>query len=417
MGARFARCYVRNPLHGVPFLGPSEMQLADLNGLPLVSAVRTANLDALRVHQGWILVSRSGAIGNFCYVRKDMNGLVGSDDIIRIVPRPGGAPSGYIYAFLRSDIGIAMLRRSTYGAVIQHIEPEHIADLPVPRLPTSGEQAIHEHVEEAASKRAEANGLLDQARERVYEITGVPLGFSTTYDHGFAAGSVPTRLLNDEPFRLDSYYYVGYAGEVRAWTSDKCQMRMLGEVVRRVFNPPIFRRVRVERGVPYLLGAEVYQAHPRPNTHLATWTPNLHEYLLRRDTLVFEDAGQRYGLLGTPAYVGRTLAGNAATNNMTRIVPHTPEDAAYLFALLRTDYGRRLIVRQSYGTSLPHILPRQVEDVPVPWPDAQIRSCVAEPVLAAIALRDDANDLEDEAQEILRRALDAAPATNGPERS
>lgn len=130
MGLRFARYYVRDPKFGLAFLGPSEMRLAELSAPPLVSHIRTPHLDQLRIHKGWILVSRSGAIGNFAYVREDMDGLIGSDDIIRIVPCPSRAPGGYLYAFLCSEPGITMLKRSTYGAVIQHIEPHHIADLP-----------------------------------------------------------------------------------------------------------------------------------------------------------------------------------------------------------------------------------------------------------------------------------------------
>jgi len=38
--------------------------------------------------KGQFVVSRSGTIGNLAYVRDDMDGLIGSDDIIRIVADP-----------------------------------------------------------------------------------------------------------------------------------------------------------------------------------------------------------------------------------------------------------------------------------------------------------------------------------------
>src|SRR6266511_2239616 len=78
MGLRFARYYVTDPKFGIPFIGPSEIQLPDTQGLPLVSIARTQKLDDLRVRTGWLLVSRSGAIGNFAFVRSDMDGLIGS---------------------------------------------------------------------------------------------------------------------------------------------------------------------------------------------------------------------------------------------------------------------------------------------------------------------------------------------------
>lgn len=414
MGQRFARCYVQDPRFGVPFLGPSEMRLADLDRLPLVSRERTPNLKQLQIRRGWILLSRSGVVGNIAYVREDMDGLVGSDDLIRIIPRVDGPRGGYLYAFLCSVSASAMLRRSTYGGVIPHIEPQHIADLPIPRLDSSIELAIHERIEQAAAKRVEAQEQLAISKRFLREITGVPTTFSVSYDHAYAVGSVPIAELEVGTNRLDAYHYVGHAGGIRGWRSPRFPMWPLGKLTARIFNPPIFKRIRVVDGVPYLLGAEVYEAHPRPATKIARGTPNLNDYILQRDMIVFEDAGQRYGLLGTPVYVGRTLAGCAATNNMTRIVFRSREDAAYLFALLSSDYGRRLVLRHSYGTSLPHILPDHIADVAVPWPEHAQRAVIAEPILKAVELRDEANDLEDEAQDILSRALAEALPVPAP---
>lgn len=411
MGVRFARHYVHDPEFGVPFLGPSDMRLADTRNLPLLSRLRTSNLAQLRVHRGWILISRSGVVGNFAYVRDDMDGLVSSDDIIRVAPLPNGAPVGYLYAFLQSEAGLAMLRQSTYGGVVPHIEPHHVAGLPIPRLGHAKEIAIHDRIEAAAAKRVAANRQLEIATRLVHEVTGIPSKFSVPRDHAFATGTVPAQELLGGTQRLDAYHYIGHAGEVRTWQASRVEMRALGAVTAQIFNPPIFKRIRVEDGVPYLLGAEVYDAHPRASTRIARRTPNLDQYFLRRDMIVFEDAGQRYGLLGTPVYIGRTLAGCTATNNMTRIVSHSTEDAGYLFALLNSDYGRRLILRESYGTSLPHILPKHVADTRIPWPDEIERASVAKEVLEAIELRDLANDLEDEAQALLTQSLDdAVPA-------
>lgn len=403
---RGRRLYVADPHQGVSLLSSSDILLADFSQAPRVSH-RTPNLSKMLLQQGWTLVSCSGTIGNVSYAHCEFVGKAASQHVMRIVPNPR-IRSGYLFAWLSSKPGVALLKKGTYGSVIPTIEPPTVPDLPVPRLDDSTEQAIHELIERAATKRVGANQRLQVAGLLAQEVTGLPQMFAALRDHSLAVGSVQVSEIDQGQLRLDAYHYIGYAGEVRSWRSPVCLTRSLSDVTERVFEPPIFKRVRAEYGVPYLLGAEVYEAHPHPATRLARHTPNLSEYLLRRDMIVFEDAGQRYGLLGTPAYVGRTLDGCTATNNMTRIVCRSREDSGFLFALLRSEYGLRLIRRLSYGTSLPHILPTHVADVEIPWPGDKERADVAKPVLEAVDLRDEANDLENEAQALLQHALDAA---------
>lgn len=58
---------------------------------------------------------------------------------------------GYLYAFLSSRYGVPLVVSGTYGAIIQHGEPEHIAGLPVPRFDSDVEGEIAACVDRAAS--------------------------------------------------------------------------------------------------------------------------------------------------------------------------------------------------------------------------------------------------------------------------
>lgn len=58
-----------------------------------------------------------------------------SHDLLRIDCRKPDE-AGYIYAFLKSKIGNKILLTNSYGAVITHIEPEHLATVPIPDAPT-----------------------------------------------------------------------------------------------------------------------------------------------------------------------------------------------------------------------------------------------------------------------------------------
>ena len=83
------------------------------------------------------------------YVRPDMDGMWTSQHIMKIVPDPQRIPPGYLYAFLSGKFGVPLVASGTYGAIIQHIEPEHIADVPVPRLGPEIEEQTHGLIEQA----------------------------------------------------------------------------------------------------------------------------------------------------------------------------------------------------------------------------------------------------------------------------
>ena len=85
------------------------------------------------------------------YVRPDMDGMWSfSEHVMNVVPDPDRILPGYLYAFLSSKFGVPLVVGGTYGAIIQHIEPHHIANLPVPRLGEKIETRVHRLIQEAA---------------------------------------------------------------------------------------------------------------------------------------------------------------------------------------------------------------------------------------------------------------------------
>jgi len=207
--------------------------------------------------------------------------------------------------------------------------------------------------------------------------------------------------------RLDSYYHIGYAGQAaQAITGLGAPMRPLGEVATDIFEAPVFKRIYVDStGMPYLMGYEVYESHPRPSRYLARNTKDLDRYVLREGMVIIQNAGQRYGLIGTPVYANRILAGKAATNNMIRVVCPDKATACFVFAFMNTDLGLRLILRESHGSSLPHIFAPWLSAMPIPWPEAGIRLHYGRRVLAAFDQYADACDAEDQAQALLAEGL------------
>lgn len=125
----FKRTYVKN---GIPFLSSSDIMLSIPQSEKQISR-RMPNSDAFLVKEKWILVPRSGTIGEVVYTTSQHAQKLVSEDVIRIIPNDI-LRSGYIYAFLSSSIGKALIQRSIFGSVIQHIEPPLLETIPIPVL-------------------------------------------------------------------------------------------------------------------------------------------------------------------------------------------------------------------------------------------------------------------------------------------
>ena len=76
-GPQFARKYVVDPAHGVPFLSSSSMLHADFTHADLLKKTDTARFAYLRIEEGMTLVSRSGTIGRMVCSRPEMVGMWG----------------------------------------------------------------------------------------------------------------------------------------------------------------------------------------------------------------------------------------------------------------------------------------------------------------------------------------------------
>jgi type I restriction enzyme M protein len=97
-------------------------------------------LEALTVHQGYIVISDSGTLGRVTYVLSQHDGHVATNNLIRVVIEDE-ALRGYVYQFLRSDVGQKLMLKNAYGTNQEHLEPDVISDVPIP-IP-SDEAMLH----------------------------------------------------------------------------------------------------------------------------------------------------------------------------------------------------------------------------------------------------------------------------------
>jgi type I restriction enzyme S subunit len=127
--------------------------------------------------------------------------------------------------------------------------------------------------------------------------------------------------------------------------------------------------------------------------------------LLRKGMIVVQEAGQLGGLIGRSVMVGSYLDGFSCSNNMIRIVPEDDIDGGYLFTLLSSEHGVRLLSREAAGSSIPHTDEQRVKRIQVPWPSRADREDISAPAIRARELRDQACVWEREARDMVEARI------------
>ena len=148
----FKRFYVQN---GIVFLGGADIFLASPDSKKQLSKTKTTNISSLAIKENTILIPRSGTIGNVAWAHAGHAQKLASEDVIRLQPNDI-LRGGYIYAFLSSSIGKALIQKHIFGSVIQHIEPPHLKLIPIPVIEDSIIDNIHKLVIEYSKKVGKA---------------------------------------------------------------------------------------------------------------------------------------------------------------------------------------------------------------------------------------------------------------------
>ncbi len=405
-GPKFSRTFVDDPEHGVRFIGGSDLQKADLEELPLLSRSQAygKQLRHLEIREGMTLITCSGTIGKMAYARQELEGIWSSQHIMKVVPDPDVIRSGYLYAFLSSRFGVPLVVAGTYGSIIQSIEPHHISGLSIPRFGDATEEKIHQLIEDSGRLRSQASELKKKAVRRFESACGIgPAMPPRSYPRPLY-GRATSRMMDA---RMDATFYVPPCTDAREAFDHSGTNRAIGEVAR-VFIPGIFKRQYSEDpnfGYPYITGADVFCIRPQSNQFLMKGVAEKYDLVLERGMILIHEAGQRYGLIGRSVMVGDTLAGFSCTNNMVRVFPKNPDEAGYIYTVLSSEFGIRLLKREAAGSSIPHLDEGRVSRLKIPWPSSAIRNEISGVMHQARSNWDLADKSEEAALELLSNAI------------
>jgi type I restriction enzyme S subunit len=315
------------------------MQADPLQGAKLLSYRFTSNMDELALHKRMILVTCSGTIGNSVYVNDNFRGAVGSPDLLRIVADPAQIPPGYLYAFLSSSLGRALIEQKTYGAVVPHIEAHHVMDLPIPRVEPDAEQRIHELIERGAALRVEANRRLIEAQETLLRQNCLPrMTNREALTKGCWCFTVPRSQCGRFALTAWTYNPVTRAAIARIQAGQHARLDSLVQDGGIYYGHRFARRdSEPSVGIRLLSQGNVFEERPRGRWISKRCVQDYREYMVPNGAILVAAQGTTGDseVFGHCQFSHRNYEDCMITEHILRIIPDSRlVNPAYLFDLL-----------------------------------------------------------------------------------
>lgn len=404
---RFKRIYC-DKRTGEAFYLPSQMAEVYPKSEKYISALTKCDISELRLKPNTLLLTRSGTIGTVSLVSKTTQGKVYSDDVIRVSFNEV-YDTGYIYTFLKSKTGSKMLTTNGYGSVITHLEPEHLATVPIPDAPTMLKKKIHDLIVRSYELRDESNDLIDQATALL--IGELKLPDIDAFDVGLYKKAAPVDTfsvrLSEMSGRLDASYHVPIVDAIIEHLKRYAEeVTTVGDprISREVILPGRFKRVYVDEGYGRVLigGKQLSELDPSSKKYLSTAK---HDKMLKKlevhegTTLI-----TRSGTIGKIAIVPKHWEHYIPSDHIIRVIPANKDIAGYLNIFLASDYGKVLITRFTYGSVVDEIDDNHVRQIAIPLlKNHTVQKKINDLALEANEKRYQAYLLEQEALQIMDR--------------
>ncbi|MYT21753.1 restriction endonuclease subunit S [Streptomyces sp. SID7760] len=403
------RRWVTAPEHGVRFFSSTDIMEADFSNLPLISKESVSLNPRLLIRSGWSLITRSGNVGRIAYARPDIDGYACSEHVMRVEPDSDRVPPGYLNTFLRSRFGVPIITSHAYGAIIQHIEPHHIEDLPVPRFGADVEGRIHDLVEAAALLRGDFQSGVEEATRDLFTAAGLEdLLDLRWHERPRDLGFTERRLT---PMTLRALNYQPRAREIvrrlsavdHALLGDICKDGQLSRGLR-------FTRVdgAADPRISYQLVGQRQAFWLRPEGRWVSKSKTSDAVLAQSETILVAARGTlgENEVYGRPIFVSGSWVKKAFSEDFLRIRAGGAEiSGAYLFALLRSEPVFRVLRSMSTGGKQQDINIGLCAGIPVPLLTVSDRKRIEETVRTAYRKRDEADAKEDEALDLLEKKV------------
>lgn len=411
-GPQFSRVYLHSIEHTVPFLTTTSMMQSDISNLARIKKTdaESNKLSYLKLEKHSILISCSGTIGRMTYANANFEGVWSNQDILKVIADEEKVGSGYLYAFFNTKFGLPLILSGTYGAMIKHIEPSHIENMPVPRLGNKTESQIDCLMKASVSQRVIYQNKIQEATDLLFKSAGLKdISAQDWHDMGADIG-FSTEISDSSSLRALNFNsrYTNLIAKLK-----RVPHKTLGNVCSggKLGRGGSFKRIETESkelGIKLVAQKQGFWSKPE-----GKW---LVKKFLSKDCILPDETvliaargtlGEREVYCRSLFVTGRFLE-NAYSGDFYRVISSDKSISnAYLYAFLRSETAFRCMRSMSSGSKQQGILMEHLKKLPIPIINDGDKKIVEDLIRDAHKAKDLADRNEEEAIGLVESVIEA----------
>ena len=179
-------------------------------------------------------------------------------------------------------------------------------------------------------------------------------------------------------------------------------------LIKTAYYPGRFKRIYCdkENGVAFFLPSQMTDIYPKAEKYISKLTKcNISELELKPKTLLLT----RSGTIGTISYVSKTLENCVYSDDVIRVTFKNEYDLGFVYTFLKSKIGNLILQTNGYGSVITHLEPEHLEEIQIPNAPIEIRQRIDDLIKRSFDLRDESNEMIDEATQLLIDELQLPP--------
>jgi type I restriction enzyme, S subunit len=364
-GGIFKRVFIEDENFGLPYISAQHMMNADpLDVAKVISKKYTPRQHDMTLRQNQILVSCAGTVGNVRLITKDLDGVIGSQDIIRVLPNNDKISYGFIYAFLASPTAYNYIQSFIYGSVVPRISPAELGKLPIPIFPQEKQQKIGDLIIEASKLRVEANESLNSIIEEIESH------YNKQPQESFYSVNIKDVLYGNkytDEKRLESDYYQPSTKSLIKQIKQS-NWAFLGDLSITISRSGLRERKFVENGIPLITGQNLNMGRLQGLKMLSKkFTRNIKKNTTKDGDILISVQGT----IGRIEYVYQNMyKGVFASEQLSKVEINSEKiHPGYVYAFLKSKIGLKQLIKHKTGSVVEWIRENNIGSVVIPLPD------------------------------------------------
>lgn len=202
--------------------------------------------------------------------------------------------------------------------------------------------------------------------------------------------------------RFDARYYSEDVTLTKALIDklkkNNIEIKTIEDLSQKIFWPARFKRKYVDKknGMPFLMPSEITKFIPEPQKYISNYPGNLK---VKKNSILIT----RSGAIGRCVISSKLLEKFVISDDLIRLIPKD-DNLAYLYTYLTSKYGKSLLTKDRYGSTVKHIEAEHVSSINIPY-IRELKKIVTELIMKSHVLLQQSQELIFQSQRVLHSKL------------